>query len=38
MLFGLLLFDQQFINIISICFTSLILNELITVALEVDRW
>ncbi|KXN65905.1 ATPase, P-type, K/Mg/Cd/Cu/Zn/Na/Ca/Na/H-transporter [Conidiobolus coronatus NRRL 28638] len=38
MLFGILLFDQQFINIISICFTSLILNELITVALEVDRW
>lgn len=35
---GLLLFDQDFIHVVSITFTSLILTELIMVALTIHTW
>ncbi|KAH8914461.1 phospholipid-transporting ATPase, partial [Atractiella rhizophila] len=38
MILSLLLFQTDFINIVSISFTALILNELIMVALEVTTW
>jgi len=38
MVMAIILFEDQFINIVSITFTSLILNELCMVLLEVHRW
>lgn len=38
MIMSLLLFENDFINIVSISFTALILNELIMVALEITTW
>jgi len=38
MLLSLFLFESEFINIVAISFTSLILNELIMVALEITTW
>jgi len=38
MLLSLYLFESEFINIVAISFTSLILNELIMVALEITTW
>lgn len=38
MIASLLLFETDFINIVSISFTALILNELIMVALEITTW
>ncbi|KAJ9059424.1 putative aminophospholipid-translocase, variant 3 [Entomophthora muscae] len=38
MLLALYLFDTEFVNIVSISFTSLILNELIMVALSINTW
>ncbi|KAF8438445.1 hypothetical protein L210DRAFT_2265922 [Boletus edulis BED1] len=38
MLVSLVLFENEFLNIVSISFTSLILNELIMVALEITTW
>lgn len=38
MLMAIILFEDQFINIVSITFTSLILNELAMVLLEIHRW
>lgn len=38
MLVSLVLFETEFLNIVSISFTSLILNELIMVALEITTW
>jgi phospholipid-translocating ATPase len=34
----LILFENEFLNIVSISFTALILNELIMVALEITTW
>ena len=38
MLVSLFLFETEFLNIVSISFTSLVLNELIMVALEITTW
>ncbi|TFY61338.1 hypothetical protein EVG20_g7094 [Dentipellis fragilis] len=38
MILSLVLFENEFLNIVAISFTSLILNELIMVALEVTIW
>ncbi|KAI0225426.1 putative aminophospholipid-translocase [Massospora cicadina] len=38
MLLALFLFDAEFVNIVSISFTALILNELIMVALSINTW
>ncbi|KAG9311135.1 hypothetical protein JVU11DRAFT_9050 [Chiua virens] len=38
MIMSLLLFENEFLNIVSISFTSLIMNELIMVALEITTW
>ncbi|KAH9851263.1 protein transporter [Lenzites betulinus] len=38
MLMSLVLFESEFLNIVSISFTALILNELIMVALEITTW
>jgi hypothetical protein len=38
MLMSLVLFETEFLNIVSISFTSLVLNELIMVALEITTW
>ena len=38
MIMSLLLFENEFLNIVSISFTALILNELIMVALEITTW
>jgi phospholipid-translocating ATPase len=38
MLMAIWLFENQFINIVAITFTSLILNELLMVALEIYTW
>lgn len=38
MIFALFLFEKEFIHIVSITFTALILNELLMVALEVNMW
>ena len=35
---GLLLFDQEFIHVVSITFTALILTELLMVALTIRTW
>lgn len=38
MALSLLLFENDFVNIVSISFTALILNELLMVALEITTW
>lgn len=38
MIASLLLFENEFLNIVSISFTALVLNELIMVALEITTW
>ena len=38
MIISLALFETEFLNIVAISFTALILNELIMVALEVTIW
>lgn len=38
MILSIVLFETRFLNIISITFTSLILSELLNVALEVHKW
>ncbi|PKI85390.1 P-type phospholipid transporter [Malassezia vespertilionis] len=38
MIASLLLFENQFLNIVGISFTALVLNELIMVALEITTW
>ncbi|CAO1634426.1 unnamed protein product [Sympodiomycopsis kandeliae] len=38
MILSLLLFENEFLNIIAISFTALVLNELIMVALEITTW
>ena len=35
---SLVLFENEFLNIVAISFTALILNELIMVALEITTW
>lgn len=38
MILSLVLFESEFINIVAISFTSLVLTELLMVALEVTTW
>ena len=38
MILSLVLFENEFLNIVAISFTALILNELIMVALEITIW
>ena len=38
MLLGFLLFEGQFVHVVAITFTSLILNELLLVALTIRSW
>ena len=38
MLLGFLLFEGQFVHVVAITFTSLIVNELLVVALTVRSW
>jgi phospholipid-translocating ATPase len=38
MIIALVLFENEFLNIVAISFTALILNELIMVALEITIW
>jgi hypothetical protein len=38
MIMSLMLFENEFLHIVSISFTSLIINELIMVALEITTW
>jgi phospholipid-translocating ATPase len=38
MIISLVLFENEFLNIVAISFTALILNELIMVALEITIW
>jgi phospholipid-translocating ATPase len=38
MIMSLLLFENEFLNIVAISFTALVLNELIMVALEITTW
>ncbi|KAG0262533.1 putative aminophospholipid-translocase [Actinomortierella ambigua] len=38
MILSILLFENQFVNIVSISFTALVLNELLMVALEINTW
>lgn len=38
MIASLVLFESEFLNIVSISFTALVLNELIMVAVEVTTW
>lgn len=38
MVLSILLFEDEFIHIVSISFTALILNELLMVALEINTW
>jgi phospholipid-translocating ATPase len=38
MIMSLVLFENEFLHIVSISFTSLVLNELIMVALEITTW
>jgi len=38
MIVSLVLFETEFLHIVSISFTALILNELIMVALEITTW
>ena len=38
MIMSLVLFENEFLNIVSISFTALVLNELFMVALEITTW
>jgi hypothetical protein len=38
MIMSLVLFENEFLHIVAISFTALILNELIMVALEITTW
>lgn len=38
MIMSLLLFENEFLNIVAISFTALVLNELIMVGLEITTW
>jgi phospholipid-translocating ATPase len=38
MLLSIWLFENEFVNIVSISFTALIFNELLMVALEIQTW
>lgn len=38
MIMSLVLFETEFLHIVSISFTALVLNELIMVALEITTW
>lgn len=38
MIMSLVLFEKEFLNIVSISFTALVINELIMVALEITTW
>lgn len=38
MILSLLLFETEFLNIVSISFTALVVNELVMVALEITTW
>ena len=38
MIMSLLLFENEFLNIVAISFSALIVNELIMVALEITTW
>ena len=38
MIMSLVLFENEFLNIVSISFTALVLNELIMVAVEITTW
>lgn len=38
MILGILLFEDQFVNVVSITFTALILTELMNVLFEVQKW
>ena len=38
MIIALVLFENEFLNIVAISFTASILNELIMVALEITKW
>ena len=38
MLLAIWLFENEFLNVVSITFTALILNELLMVALEITLW
>lgn len=38
MIMSLFLFENEFLNIVAISFTALIVNELIMVALEITTW
>ena len=38
MMMSLFLFENEFLNIVAISFTALVLNELIMVALEISTW
>jgi phospholipid-translocating ATPase len=38
MIVSLVLFENEFLHIVSISFTALVLNELIMVALEITTW
>jgi len=38
MIIALVLFENEFLNIVAISFTALIINELIMVALEITIW
>lgn len=38
MLLSIWLFEDEFVNIVSISFTALIFNELLMVALEIQTW
>jgi len=38
MLLSLLLFESEFLHIVAISFTALVINELIMVALEITTW
>jgi len=38
MILGIVLFEERFVNIVSITFSALILSELLNVAFEIQRW
>jgi phospholipid-translocating ATPase len=38
MMMSLYIFENEFLNIVAISFTALVLNELIMVALEISTW
>jgi hypothetical protein len=38
MILSLLFFENEFLNIVAISFTALVVNELLMVALQIDSW